>query len=148
VANCDDAEENGYHYPIIGFYYKSAESYQWKVPLQCLVLPDVLDELRHMLKIMTPKIAFCSTSNEERLGQVQPEIESLEKIVVMGNSSTSDMEFSDLLKETNREDQFKWTVPVPFDGIAALLCSSGTSGLPKCVQITFQNLHTALTGYS
>jgi len=95
-----------------------------------------------MLKLMTPKIAFCSLANEERLRVVQPEIESLEKIIVLG---TSDVMYAGVGNQNCFQSDL--AVPVSHESVAILLSSSGTTGLPKCVQITYKNLHTVIASY-
>ncbi|KAJ9580127.1 hypothetical protein L9F63_004200 [Diploptera punctata] len=100
-------------------------------------------ELLHALNISKPSIIFCSEKALETVERASQDTEFVKEIVVFGHPMSH--------KQTpfNRFLQFKSSgfEPVdvdPMETITAILCSSGTTGLPKGVMLTQHNMLTVV----
>uniref|UniRef100_A0A182S8V4 AMP-dependent synthetase/ligase domain-containing protein n=1 Tax=Anopheles maculatus TaxID=74869 RepID=A0A182S8V4_9DIPT len=99
------------------------------------------DDMAHMLHTTTPKLVFCDADNydvvRKALQRVVTDGEQVTPIYVFECSRSDVKHAEDLLKETGQEKTF---IP-PYLGdshktMAVILCSSGTSGAHKGVQLT------------
>lgn len=97
-------------------------------------------ELKHTMSISQPSIVFCSQLTVQKLTSVQQELPFLRDISVFGTPS-----YTDLLQRRANPWTFKVEKIDSRNVVAALLCSSGTTGLPKCVELTHYNLVAFLT---
>ncbi|CAG9761517.1 unnamed protein product [Ceutorhynchus assimilis] len=107
-------------------------------------------ELEHTLKISEPKVVFCSEDVAEKFVTLKKNLGFIEVIVILGKSPLSP-KYSHLKTEVQTTEQFiqgvlgiknvdpavfKLATGDPSKMIAAILCSSGTTGLPKGVALS------------
>ncbi|XP_071053248.1 uncharacterized protein [Onthophagus taurus] len=101
-------------------------------------------ELLHNFSLHKPKLVFCKSSILQSVLDVQKELPFVETIILMDDDNQNGfITMHDLMKENTDFDQFK---PVKIDQSkgAVILSSSGTSGLPKGVIISYSNLLAAV----
>ncbi|XP_075224492.1 luciferin 4-monooxygenase-like isoform X2 [Lycorma delicatula] len=114
------------------------------------------DELIHSLKITRPKYLFCSEQTLPTVIAAVKRCHFITELVLISDSSVPEYNFnykiimfSNLIKPLHpliRIDDFK---PEEFDShlqTAVVLCSSGTTGLPKGVKLSCANLETFIRG--
>ncbi|XP_068147490.1 uncharacterized protein [Drosophila tropicalis] len=95
-----------------------------------------------LYKTTTPKIMFCDGNDYERIKEITKEWSP--KIVTLTGHVDGVIGIDDLLKANPAERIYQPSkLAVGPDQTAAILCSSGTSGLPKAV--TLSNSHVANT---
>ncbi|XP_065079269.1 uncharacterized protein LOC135702171 [Ochlerotatus camptorhynchus] len=93
------------------------------------------DDLAHMMRLTQSKIVFCDENNREVVEEAVSEaIREAPRIYVMGVGSGSASSVDELLASMEEEQFFE----PPYLGgsntlTATILCSSGTTGLPKGV---------------
>lgn len=102
-------------------------------------------EYVHALNLSKPKVMFCSFQVLDSIIKVSKEIKSIKKIIVLNKSGKLPQSIQNIQDFLNNpiSDNFKIT-PVEPDHVAAVLCSSGTTGLAKGVMLTHKNF---LGGY-
>ncbi|XP_069682650.1 luciferin 4-monooxygenase-like isoform X2 [Periplaneta americana] len=102
-------------------------------------------EILHAMNISKPRIIFCSEKSLDCVSEAAFQVDSVKEIVVFGlplSSKHKPTLFVSFLQ--NKSSSFK---PLDIDYkdlTAAILSSSGTTGLPKGVLITQQNILTLL----
>ncbi|XP_055308228.1 probable 4-coumarate--CoA ligase 1, partial [Sitodiplosis mosellana] len=97
-------------------------------------------ELLHMLKTTKPALIFCDVEAYDLTKQCLVDLDNSAKIFTFGGSKGDSEPVECLFTETHNESDF---VPVKVDGeneSAAIVCSSGTTGLSKGVCLS----HAAL----
>ncbi|XP_055296968.1 probable 4-coumarate--CoA ligase 3 [Sitodiplosis mosellana] len=90
-------------------------------------------ELMHMLSITRPKVMFCDASIYDLVQECLNDLENDAKIFTFSGQSGDSIPVEDLFEEVEGEGTF---CPVELDGentIAAIICTSGSTGLPKGV---------------
>ncbi|XP_053673670.1 probable 4-coumarate--CoA ligase 1 [Anopheles nili] len=99
------------------------------------------DDMAHMLAISRPKLVFCDADNyivvRKALKRVYTQAADLPPVYVFECTRDDVQHAEDLLAETGTENQFM----APYLGdshkkVAVILCSSGTTGSHKGVQLT------------
>ncbi|PSN43108.1 hypothetical protein C0J52_10474 [Blattella germanica] len=92
-------------------------------------------ELLHAMSISKPRIIFCSENSLPNVEKACNQLQFLKDIVVLGKSSHRHIKFEDFLKDGVKDFQ-GFAEDDPKNHIAAILCSSGTTGFPKGVMLT------------
>lgn len=95
-------------------------------------------ELIHACSLSQPKIVFTSYQTLDKFKQVTEQQKFIEKLFVFGNECVDDNSFNGFLQNTNVPSKKRFFCPPQnmMENIALIFCSSGTTGLPKCVQLT------------
>ncbi|XP_067007440.2 luciferin 4-monooxygenase [Anabrus simplex] len=109
----------------------------------CATLNNKFDsgDLRRLMEIIQPKVVFSMSDAVPQLQPALSQLATIPKLIVLDD-----------------EDTWKWFINNkiayhepqgidPYTNVAAIMCSSGTSGLPKAVQITQANLFTSLMAF-
>nr|XP_019551233.2 4-coumarate--CoA ligase 1-like [Aedes albopictus] len=100
------------------------------------------DDLAHMMRLTQSKVVFCDENNRAVVQEAAYEaIHVKPRVYVMGAGSKSALSVEDLLASVDGEDSFE----APYLGdskttMAAILCSSGTTGRPKGVCYSHSHL--------
>nr|XP_029710358.1 probable 4-coumarate--CoA ligase 1 [Aedes albopictus] len=100
------------------------------------------DDLAHMMRLTQSKVVFCDEANRVEVEEAAKEaIRVKPRIYVMGERKGDALSVDELLAPVEGEDSF---VP-PYLGdskklTATVLCSSGTTGLPKGVCLSHAHL--------
>ncbi|CAG9857842.1 unnamed protein product [Phyllotreta striolata] len=109
-------------------------------------------EIKHILNVTKPRVAFCSKKVAGRYVKLKSEMKFLETVIVT-NGDEEVVEGAVNMKEfVEKQLNGKVVSPykfLPFDGdskknVQLILCSSGTTGLPKGVMLTHRNIVTRL----
>lgn len=118
------------------------------VPVNPIYTPG---EMKHTLSITQPRIVFCSNKVLPKIKKLQEQMTFIEKIVVInrdwslnGVQCMSDFVRNLLKRETILPQNFTPFNGDPKEQVALILCSSGTTGLPKGVMLTHFNLGTRM----
>ncbi|EFA13119.2 Acetyl-coenzyme A synthetase-like Protein [Tribolium castaneum] len=91
-------------------------------------------ELKHFLTICNPTLIICTTKSLTNVQKLANELE-LPQILL----------FSDLNNTPNNYNEELTPIDLdPTKEVALILTSSGTTGFPKCVQLTHLNLRTTM----
>lgn len=97
-----------------------------------------------MLDISRPKIIFCSKTTSIIFIKLKEKLNFLERIIVFDGEKdqlNGVIDYDEFVKKFHGND-YKNFSPIDLDeeDLAALLSSSGTTGLPKCVMLTNKNI--------
>ncbi|XP_050094696.1 uncharacterized protein LOC126577260 [Anopheles aquasalis] len=93
-------------------------------------------DMAHMLRLTQPKMIFCEDSNYEIVKAAAEEaVQGKSPLLFVVESERADVRHAEeLLKETGREELFfPPQIENTREAIALILCSSGSTGLPKGV---------------
>lgn len=99
-------------------------------------------EMRREMSIAQPTIVFCSPTTVTKLDEICSSLKSLKKLIVFGDIKSDDEHesYEELLKTPVDVGNFKFSTVSYEKDIAVIVSSSGTTGLPKCVELTHQNV--------
>ncbi|KAG4079641.1 hypothetical protein HA402_010421 [Bradysia odoriphaga] len=97
-------------------------------------------DMIHVLRITKPKLMFCDVERYHFVSDCLLEAELDAKIITFGGSTMHSYPVENLFVGTGMEHTF---LPTTVDGakdVAALVCSSGTTGLCKIVALSHSNI--------
>ncbi|XP_058058848.1 uncharacterized protein LOC131209735 [Anopheles bellator] len=102
-------------------------------------------EFEHAINLSKPKIMFISPYSAERVVSVGRKIRFIDRLILFGdeNPFTSDVTlYEKFVTQTSPLNPHTFPIyPTNVDEhVALILCSSGTTGLPKGVQLTQRNV--------
>ncbi|XP_033162917.1 4-coumarate--CoA ligase 1 [Drosophila mauritiana] len=106
-------------------------------------------EVDHAINLSKPKIIFASKITIDRVAKVASKNKFVKGIIALSGTSKNFKNIYDL-KELMENDKFKtqpdFTSPAANkdEDVSLIVCSSGTTGLPKGVQLTQMNLLATL----
>lgn len=114
----------------------------------------LVGELGHALELSKPKFVFVSPYAAKRAVQTCSRLKFVEKVVVFGNDKKVDgnaMLLTDFIKKYQSKDfdveaNVSQRVDIR-DQVALIVCSSGTTGMPKGVLITQENIMSVIQSY-
>ncbi|XP_058812705.1 luciferin 4-monooxygenase-like [Topomyia yanbarensis] len=119
------------------------------IPVALLNPAYVEAELEHAINLSKPKVVFVSANVLAKIAGTFRKLKLAARMVVLGEASNianfpEAISFSKLLEETNPPSNF---MPEPVDvksQVAVIVLSSGTTGLPKGVELTHLNIMTTV----
>ncbi|KAF2899751.1 hypothetical protein ILUMI_02533 [Ignelater luminosus] len=101
-------------------------------------------ELHNALNVSKPKLIFCSKKALSKILELKQIFTFIKKIIILDVlQDVGDNESLSNFILQNSDESYRNFRPLEFDckeQVAAVLCSSGTTGLPKAVMITHTNL--------
>lgn len=106
-------------------------------------------EVDHAINLSKPKIIFASKITIDRVAKVASKNKFVKGIIALSGTSKKFKNIYDL-KELMEDEKFKtqpdFTSPAANkdEDVSLIVCSSGTTGLPKGVQLTQMNLLATL----
>ncbi|KAF5305714.1 hypothetical protein FQR65_LT07611 [Abscondita terminalis] len=125
-------------YPTIAAFYRGL--------IVAPINPNYTErEMVHILSISKPQVMFCSKNTLAKVKQVQKKLSFLKKLIVLDSKDDiMDVESLQNFIKNYSETNFNVEKFEPFDfdrdeQVAIVLCSSGTTGLPKGVMLTHKN---------
>ncbi|KAK9871402.1 hypothetical protein WA026_011655 [Henosepilachna vigintioctopunctata] len=116
--------------------------------------PDyTVGELNHILNFSKPKLIFATPSAASKLKQVKEKLDCVKHIILFDSNEENDifLSFNNIIKGSEDENAIS-TFSVekynPKETVAAIFCSSGTTGTPKGVMITHDNITSCIEIWS
>lgn len=113
------------------------------------------DELQHALHLSRPRIVFATNATLERVCQAAARSPFVQQIVTLDEGANPSLSGGQpkitllrrfLAGRTTEATSFQCARVDMRQNVMLILCSSGTTGLPKGVQLTQYNLHAAVSG--
>lgn len=112
-------------------------------------------ELNHAVNLMKPKLLFVSGSNYKKYLELKQQHSFIEKLIFYAENIPEDkcsflndaVLFGELLSDTSDSNNFICQAQNMKEHVALIQSSSGTTGLPKGVQLTQFNLLIANTQF-
>ncbi|XP_063925827.1 uncharacterized protein LOC135139500 [Zophobas morio] len=121
---------------IAGFYIGASVN-----PLNCDYSSG---ELEHFFSISKPAVVFCTSKTFKNLLPLKKQLFYPAHIIIYDKHVPEAINFDDFLLHV---DDTEFFTPVEVDtkeDIALILTSSGTTGLPKCVQLSHSNFRLTM----
>lgn len=107
-----------------------------------------LGEVHHAINLSKPKLIFASKMTIDRITKVAKSNSFVKKIVCFGTNTPSSniYSFRELMESSKIPSQatYECINSKKTDDVALIVCSSGTTGLPKGVQLTQANVLSTL----
>lgn len=107
-----------------------------------------LGEVHHALNLSKPKVVFASKTTVERISKVAKNNAFVKQIIVFSTASENPQvhAFKDLMenKSIPSNATYDFVQANKNEDVALIVCSSGTTGLPKGVQLTQSNILSTL----
>ena len=101
-------------------------------------------EISHLLKITNPKFIFISPITSQNIYDCCQELSSPCKLIMFGDFEVVPdcIMYDNLIKDQVNVDDFILTDVNGVQDTVAVMCSSGTTGLPKGVELNHINFLT------
>ncbi|KAJ3621948.1 hypothetical protein MTP99_002490 [Tenebrio molitor] len=103
-----------------------------------------LGELKYFMSICQPVLIFCTTKTLDVVVELRDEYFSPTIISYDSETSVHVKNFDDAFDVDCNDRDFNLATLDPKQDVALILTSSGTTGLPKCVQLTHANLRNTM----
>ena len=105
-------------------------------------------ELHHAINLSKPKVMFASQQTIENVAKVANKNVFVKILITFGKTSPSSkiLTFKNLMEDRNikSSSDFNPEAADKHEEVALIVCSSGTTGMPKGVQLTQNNVLTTL----
>lgn len=102
-------------------------------------------ELKHFLSICKPVCIFCTNKTLNHLQKLHSENFPLPRMFIYDAETSNLAQGFNLLLEHDDNETFNPVELDPVKEVALILTSSGTTGFPKCVQLTHYNFRATMT---
>ncbi|KAK6638700.1 hypothetical protein RUM43_006967 [Polyplax serrata] len=104
------------------------------------------NELLHVLSISKPAWIFCSPFTLDKINEIKLKVTFIKELFLYGDPEFNRKftPFEQFLKMPVDTKTFKTLKLNINESVAFLFCSSGTTGLPKCVELTHANFMNLL----
>lgn len=103
-----------------------------------------LGELNHVVNLSKPKVAFCSSSTLKLMIKLKQQHAFMEHLILFGKKPSNNLPmYEDIIRGVTKDTCIDDFEPVDLDAkehVATILCSSGTTGMPKGVMATHRNM--------
>ncbi|XP_045776708.1 4-coumarate--CoA ligase 1 isoform X1 [Maniola jurtina] len=100
-------------------------------------------EIIHILNITKPKFIFTSPITAQNIYDCSKDLQHVEKLILFGEYDiVPGVFYDDLVKNQVNIDDFTLVDVNGAEDVVAVMCSSGTTGLPKGVMLTHVNFLT------
>lgn len=106
--------------------------------------------MNHAINLSKPRIIFVSPPNLKKILTATKNHSYVEQVILYDNSNVNGMSltgkpisFSQIIAADSKSNDFKCKPQNMKENVAAVLCSSGTTGFPKGVQLTQFNFFIA-----
>lgn len=110
-------------------------------------------ELMHVFELTKPKMVFVSAYAAKKIIEVAKKCDFIEKVILIDGETVDDyvVSLKDLIKKHesvkfNIDEQVAQKVDMK-EQVAVVMCSSGTTGLPKGVELCQANVKSSTDGY-
>ncbi|KAK4884438.1 hypothetical protein RN001_000709 [Aquatica leii] len=112
------------------------------VPIHFCNFAYSLDELRHVFKTTKPKLIVCSKVALDKILILKEELDFIQSVILIDESNENCLPVQDiktLIKNIAADVEHFELANINLEDTACICMSSGTTGLPKCVELTHAN---------